>query len=164
MFCTDSTEVYFMKKLFTFFILFSTNAFGFMLDVNLNFDQSTLSHTVDTTSNQSINSLGFYANLSKNESKGGTYLGWYILNASSKQSVAGGSETSISSSDMGPAFRWQMGNQLVSITVAYAVICKGKFSDPVVSEDLSGEGQFIKLAVEPPINDKFSIGVGLNYY
>jgi hypothetical protein len=164
MFCKDKTESDSMKKIFIFLTLFQIHAFGFLADLNLNLDQSTFSQASDTVSNQSINSVILYANLSKNESKAGSYLGWYMSSVSSKQSIAGGSETSLTSSDMGPAFRWQSGNQILSITIAYAVVCKGKYSDSVVNEDLSGESQFIKLAVEPPINEKFSVGVGLNYY
>lgn len=153
-----------MKKIFIFLFFIHAHAFGFLADLNLNLDQSTFSQASETSSSQSMNSLILYANLSKNESKAGSYLGWYMSSVSSKQSIAGGDETSVTSSDMGPAFRWQSGNQIISITLAYAVVCKGKFSDSVVNEDISGESQFIKLAIEPPINEKFSVGVGLNYY
>lgn len=153
-----------MKKIFVLLFFIQIQVFGFMADLNLNLDQSTFSQASDTASSHSMNSIILYANLGKNDSKAGSYLGWYMSSLSSKQSIAGGSETSLTSSDMGPAFRWQSGNQIISVTLAYAVVCKGKFSDGTTDEELNGESQLIKIAFEPPISESFSVGVGLNYY
>ena len=135
-----------------------------LVDLNVNFSQATLNHTNNIKADSSAYQFGLYSLLGKNESKNAVYLGWNILSYSEKQSEVSGQDISLTSSDMGPSFRWQIRPQLFSVTYTYGIICKGKYSDTVVSEELSGESHILKMALEPTITDNFYLGVALNYY
>jgi len=153
-----------MKFIFFILISFHISAFGFLADLNLNLDQGGFNPGNENKSVQSLNLLGLFANLGKSESNAAVYLGWFITNLKSVQSIAGGPAATLISTDMGPAIRWQITPQLISLSYFYGIICKGNYTDGLTNEDISGESHLLKFSLEPGLSDRYFVGIGLNYY
>lgn len=154
-----------MKKILALvFWCFCSSAHAVLFDLNMNLDQGGFDHTNNIKTDSSIYQLGIYSLLGKNEGKNAVYLGWNIVSYSSKQTETSGQDLSLTSSDMGPSFRWQVKPQLFSLTYTYGIICKGKFSDTVVNEELNGTSHILKAAIEPQITDNYYLGFALTYY
>jgi hypothetical protein len=156
-----------MKYLVLILVLISlaTQAQAFLLDLNSGIMQGSTSHNTDQSSSRSFNSLGLFANLGKSESPTGILLGWYVLSLSNTDKFPATVDQTLSSTDMGPAVRWQIDkHQIFSLTYAYGIICKGKYKDATTDESLTGESHFIKLAAEPEIAEHIFLGAAINYY
>lgn len=141
------------------------NAHAFLLDLSSGILQGSFDHSGEQTNSKSANSLGFYSNLSNSDSNLGLNIGWYILSISNKETYPPTLSQTLTSSDMGPAIRWQIDRgKKFSLTLAYGIICKGNFNDGVTDESLTGESYLLKFAIEPEVADRYFIGVGINYY
>lgn len=134
-------------------------------DLNLGLLQGGFSRAADQNVGRSYNSAGIFANLGKAESDSGFLLGWYMSSIRNTEVFQGVLDQTLTSSDMGPAFRWQIQNkQIFSITFAYGIICKGNFSDLLGTEEINGESYLIKMAMETYLTERFLLGIALNSY
>lgn len=150
-------------SLVIFFLSFSAKAFLF--DLNSGILQGSLNRSTDQSTSRSLNSLGLFAHLGKSENSSGLLLGWYVLSVSNKDSLPPSIDQTLTSTDMGPAVRWQIDkHQIFSLTYAYGIICKGQYKDNSIDEKLVGESHFVKLAAEPEVTEHFFIGGAINYY
>lgn len=157
---------YIKKNLVGLLILFlAQNSQAFLLDINSGILQGGFTRTTDQSSSRLVNSLGVFANLSKSDTGAGVNLGWYILSVTNKDVYPATINQTLTSSDMGPAVRWQFDKRRqLSLTLAYGIICKGNYTDDSVNENLSGTSYFLKFAFEPEFAERYYIGVALNYY
>lgn len=157
-------------RIFLLFVLSSVlgaNSYAFLMDLNLGIMQGSFSRATDQNISRSSNSLGLFANLGKPEANSGVLLGWSISAIRNTDKYQGILDQTTTSSDMGPAFRWQTQNQnkqIFSVTYAYGIIAKGNFTDITTSEELNGESHLIKLAIEAYLSEKFLIGFAINFY
>lgn len=154
-------------KIILFLIFFSFHNFchAILIDLNSGILQGSFNRTTDISNSRSINSVGIYANLGKSDGGYIFFLGWNISTLNNQDNFQGVLNQKITSSDMGPAFRWQIDRrQLFSLTYAYGIICKGVYDDTLVTENLTGESHHLKFSIEPEIFEHFFIGVGINYY
>ncbi len=138
---------------------------AFVLDLNSGILQGRFDRNTTQTNAIAINSVGLFANLSKSESNLGVNLGWYVTAVSIKESYPTSSSYTLTSNDMGPAVRWQIGkNNTFSLTFVYGLIYKGNYGDGAVDESLTGESYLVKFAFEPALSERYFIGAGINYY
>lgn len=141
------------------------NCLAVVADLNLGLIQGGLSRATEQNVTRSINSAGVFANLGKSDATSGFLLGWYMSSVRNTDSFPGLIDQTMTSSDMGPAFRWQtQSRQTFSVTYAYGIISKGKFTDTSISEELGGESHLLKLAIEANLSEKFLLGLALNTY
>lgn len=152
--------------IFILFLIFAVNSYALVAELNLGISQSAFTRTTDQNVGRSINSVGIYANLGKSDSAKGFLMGWYVSSITNTNNFAGVLDQTLTSSDMGPSFRWHINSKLLSsITYTYGIICKGNYSDGSVDEKLDGTSHFIKFEIiESYISEKFLIGLALNYY
>lgn len=156
-----------MKSILTFILLILavSSSFAVVADLNLGIAQGGFAKGTDQNISRSINSLGVFANLGKSDATSGWLLGWYMSSVNNSDAFQGVLNQTLTSSDMGPSFRWQtQARQIFSVTYAYGIICKGNFSDATVTEELNGESHLLKMAIETNLSDRFLIGLALNYY
>lgn len=142
-----------------------SNSFAVVADLNLGLAQGGFSRVTDQNVTRSINSFGIFANLGKPDANSGFLLGWYMSAIKNSDAFPGVIDQTLTSSDMGPSFRWQtLNRQIFSVTYAYGIICKGNFSDSTVSEEINGESHLLKLAIESNLSERFVIGIAVNLY
>ena len=154
-----------MLFIFVLLSFLASNSHAFLIDLNAGIMQGGFSRTTEQNIGRSINSIGLFANLGRSENFSGFLLGWYMSSVRNTDSYQGVLDQTLTSSDMGPSFRWQyQSKQIYSITYAYGIICKGNFSDSIVSEETNGESHLIKLSIESNLGEKFLIGFALNQY
>lgn len=151
--------------LFLLLVLSAPSSFAVVADLNLGIAQGGLAKSTDQNISRSINSMGIFANLGKSDATSGWLLGWYMSSVNNSDAFPGILNQTLTSSDMGPAFRWQtQARQIFSVTYAYGIICKGNFNDATVTEELNGESHLLKMGLETNLSDRFLIGFALNYY
>lgn len=151
--------------IFIFALIVSGNTFAIVADLNLGVVQGGFSRSTDQSISRSINSIGIFANLGKSDATSGFLLGWYMSGINNTDNYSGVLNQTLSSSDMGPSFRWQTtSRQVFSVTYAYGIISKGSFNDGTTTEEIAGESHLLKLAMESNISDRILIGLALNYY
>ncbi len=156
-----------MKSFFIFILLLAgvSKSFAVVADLNLGIAQGSFSRATDQSVARSINSVGIFANLGKSDASSGYLLGWYMSTIRNTETFQGVLDQTLTSSDMGPCFRWQIQNrQNFSITYAYGIISKGSFSNGTVTEDINGESHLLKFAIESNLSDRILIGLALNFY
>lgn len=147
------------------FFLICQNVDAALIEGNFNIFQGTLSRTETHKNAKTFASFGIFVNLNRGE-KARYFAGWYVMSVSSTDDLSPSINEKLTSSDMGPAFRWNIDrNSMFSATFAYGILCKGKYStDGGTDEDLSGSSYLLKVAMEPEVAENFNIGIAINYY
>lgn len=134
-----------------------------MIDMGAIYSADTLKTSADNNNTQYFYNLDVLFNLDNRKT---FCMGWSVFGIS--QSItAGTTQSTYSSFDMGPAIRWNMDHAGVfSATLAYGYLAKGSYSTgSTTSETWEGSSYFAQLAAQVPVrDDKFYIGLSLNYY
>jgi hypothetical protein len=147
-------------------ILISSWANAAYFDVNLGLLQGKTETANANDNSRSISTVGVYAHLNKAEAKTGLLLGWNIASVNVKDELTNPAfSQKLTSTDMGPAFRWYYGSELVySLTYIYGISCKGKYDENGTEESLNGSSQLIRLSAEAKLADKLLLGISVNSY
>jgi hypothetical protein len=135
---------------------------GPMVDFGGTFSSNSLSTSSESTNSQNFYNLSVMFNI---DTKVHYNLGWAVFGISESSKV-GATETSYSSFDMGPAFRWNIDkNGIFSITIVYGYLAKGKYSVGTTSQDWEGSSLLLQFGMQAPVReDKFYVGLTLNSY
>jgi len=133
-----------------------------MLDLGFAYSGDTLHKTTDSANTQYFYNIDALFNL---DGRARWNVGWSVFGISQTSSVDT-TTTAYSSMDMGPALRWNIDRSgIFSMTLAYGYLAKGTYSATGgTDEKWEGTSTFAQFATQIPMNDKFFIGVSLNYY
>ena len=163
-----SSDIFNMKySILILLVIFVGNtADAVYFDLNLGLMQGELNTANTTSSARSINSLGVYAHLNKADAKSGLLLGWNMAGVNVKDEFTNiGFNQKLTSTDMGPAFRWYYESEIIySISYVYGISCKGNYDSNGSEEKLSGSSQIVRLSAEVKLTEKFLLGLSLNNY
>lgn len=154
-----------MKSGFTFLfcLLFSSLSWAdATIDLGLVYSSDTFKATPEAANNQYFYNASALFNL---DNKARWNMGFAVLGIS-QTAKTGTTETSYSSFDLGPAVRWNIDkNRIFSLTLAYGYLAKASYSvDSGAAEKWEGTSLLGQFAVQAPIQDKFYVGLSLNYY
>jgi hypothetical protein len=135
-------------------------------DMLLDFGATYSGDTFNTTT--SSNSTQYFYNASLQfalDHRRQWTLGWTVFGIS-RATSDGAISGNYSSLDMGPQIRWNIDKAgIYSVSAAYGYLAKGAYSSGSTSETWSGSSLWGQFAVQIPIrDDKFYIGLSLNYY
>lgn len=150
--------------LISFVLFVHLKAQAFLVDLNLNNSTDALKTTSDSNISKQFYSLGLFGDIGKTN-YGSFYFGWYAISFAQKNEMGTSESETYSTLDMGPVFRWSMDRRRIfSLSLMYAVSCKGKYKSASLDETISGSSYFIKISMEPDVTDSLSLGVSFNYY
>ncbi|WP_413288510.1 hypothetical protein [Bdellovibrio sp. HCB337] len=152
----------FLVLLFTSLMISSSVFAEALIDLGFTYSADTLNADAESSSTQYFYNANFLFNIDR---KMQWTVGWTVLGISQTGSVDS-TNTTYSSFDIGPALRWNIDkNGIFSTTVAYGYIAKGTYTSGSTNETWEGTSLFGQFSFQAPIrDDKFYIGVSLNYY
>lgn len=143
--------------------LISFSAFAeALIDIGATYSSDALTASSESSTTQYFYNANVLFNLDRRMQ---WTFGWAVLGISQTSSTDG-TDTSYSSFDVGPALRWNIDkNGIFSLTAAYGYIAKGTYSSGSTDETWEGTSLFGQFSVQAPLReDKFYIGLSLNYY
>lgn len=148
--------------LFFFCHLISLPSFAeALLDFGAIYSADSLKTSSDSTQTQYFYNLDVLFNLDRRMQWN---VGWAVLGISQTATVAG-VETTYSSFDFGPAFRWNIDKAgIFSFNLAYGYLAKGQYTSGDTVETWTGTSYFAQFAAQAPAGEKFYVGLSLNYY
>lgn len=134
-----------------------------MLDFGAVYSADTLHTSSDSSNTEYFYNVDVLFNL---DNRKRWNVGWSVFGIS-QSAVVGSTTTAYSSMDMGPAIRWNIDRSgIFSATLAYGYLARGTYSATGgTDEKWEGTSYFAQFATQIPVrDDKFYIGLSLNYY
>lgn len=136
---------------------------GVYAELNGLYSTDTFTRTTSSSNSKTYYALDIHANL---ENKERFYAGFHVDQISLIEDDGSGSQSTLTSLNMGPMFMWVMDRKKTfSLALGYNLLANGTFTvTGSTSATLTGSGMWGSFGVMPEVAENWYLGFRLTYY